>query len=246
MADTKGVGLDVRIHGVDASGNTVPLLVDSAGTPGGSAAAADTKANVTTSLVQSFLSAFNGATWDRVRSGIKTVGGAITGYLNTIPVAHYNTTQATRTNGQSSPLEADAKGNLATVLGAERTTYTAPYYEGDIVGLTGSALAVDTNDPNTTPPAANRTWRLTSANLAITGTTSIIGDGNGQSSTITLQPWYYDDTLTTWFKLGIVSPASVGNWSSITTVGGALIGMKVFMQITANPGSWKAFKIHLR
>lgn len=240
-----------KVQLVDAAGNA---LGGSSAAPSfvqlsDAALAADGKANVTAGLTQGFLSALNGAgtpTWDRVRAGIKTVGNAITGYLDVIPVAHYNTTPTTRTNGQSSPLESDAGGNLGVVLAPSRQTYTAVYTEGDIVGLTGSALAVDTNGPNTTPPAANRTFRLTSANLAVTGTATLIGDGNEQASTITLQPWHYDDTYGAWFKLGVVTPASVGNWSTITTVGGGLIGMKVFMQITANPGNWKAFRIIVR
>jgi hypothetical protein len=220
------------------TGNTSLASVD--GKIGANAAAADGVANISAGFLQGFLSVFNGTTWDRIRSGIKTVGGAITGYLNTIPVAHYNTTQATRTDGQSSPLEADAKGNLAVVTGADRKTWTWTHTEGNIVTLAGSNLAVDP-DPNTTEPDASRCIRLTIDMLSITGTGTIIGNGFEQAGTITVQPWVWDDTNAHWFKLRIINPGAVGNWSTITTIAGAFVGMKVFMQIASNGSNWKAW-----
>jgi hypothetical protein len=90
----------------------------------------DAKTNVaaTSGLVQSFLSAFNGTTWDRVREGITTVSATFTGYLNTLPWAVYHLTPATRTDGQGGPVEADPTGNIR---GAEQF---APVYEDNIAG----------------------------------------------------------------------------------------------------------------
>lgn len=96
---------------------------------GASAAAADAKANVTGGFLQTFLSAFNGTTWDRVRSGVTTIASSFTGFLNTLPWAVYNSSPTTRTNGQGGPLEADSAGNLRM---AEQF---APAAEDNTVGV---------------------------------------------------------------------------------------------------------------
>ena len=59
--------------------------VRQAGVPA-AAAGADAVANPTTIILSSFLSGFNGTTWDRLRTGIAGVGQALTGLLNTAPM----------------------------------------------------------------------------------------------------------------------------------------------------------------
>lgn len=59
------------------------------------------------------ISGFNGTTWDRIRTAVVTVSATLTGFLNTLPWAVFNTTPTTRTNGQGGPLEATAQGDLA-------------------------------------------------------------------------------------------------------------------------------------
>lgn len=81
------------------------------------AAAADGESNATTTTsTRSRLFGFNGSTWDRLRSGITTVGNAVLGFLNVIPWALYNATPTTRTEGQGGPLQTEADGSLRTSL----------------------------------------------------------------------------------------------------------------------------------
>ncbi len=94
------------------TGNTSVASID--GKLGASAAPADAKTNASAAsgFVQAFLSVFNGTTWDRLKSGVIAVGSTFTGMINTIPLALFNTTPATRTTGQGGTLETDATGNL--------------------------------------------------------------------------------------------------------------------------------------
>lgn len=79
------------------------------------AAGADAESNATTmGSLRSRIMSFGGTTWDRVRSGLTAVTSTLTGYLNVLPFAVFNTAPATRTTGQGGPLEADATGNLRT------------------------------------------------------------------------------------------------------------------------------------
>lgn len=79
------------------------------------AVAADAKANPTAGLLQSLLVAFNGATWDRVRSGLVGVQTTFVGLLNTITLARYNATPPTLADGNMAPLQANTVGALKTV-----------------------------------------------------------------------------------------------------------------------------------
>ncbi len=92
--------------------------VDPAGTVAANiTAGADAVSNTATRLgVSSWLKAFNGTTWDRVRSGITTIGSTFTGFLNTLPWAIYNASPTVRTEGQGGPLQANARGALNVTL----------------------------------------------------------------------------------------------------------------------------------
>lgn len=71
------------------------------------------------------LAGLNGsATWDRLRAGITTVSSTLTGMLNTLPWAVYNTSPTVRTNGQGGPLQADANGNLLVSMGTTSTNFS--------------------------------------------------------------------------------------------------------------------------
>lgn len=96
------------------TGNTSLASID--GKVATAAATSDAKANPTVGLLWSLLSAFNGTTWDRLRSGITTVSSTLTGLLNTLPWAVFNTTPTTRTDGQGGPLQTEADGSLRTSL----------------------------------------------------------------------------------------------------------------------------------
>jgi len=90
-------------------------------------AGADAGSNTSNRLpTSSRMYGFNGTTWDRLRTAITTVSATLTGFLNTLPWAVYNTTPSTRTNGQGGPLQADTLGslnvNLATKIAGEDQT----------------------------------------------------------------------------------------------------------------------------
>lgn len=57
---------------------------------------------------------FNGTTWDRDRSGVSVATATLTGLQNSLSMGRFNTTPATRTDGQVSILETDSAGNLLT------------------------------------------------------------------------------------------------------------------------------------
>lgn len=91
------------------------------------AAGADGVSNTRNSLgTDSWISGFNGTTWDRLRAGLTTLSATFTGLLNSLPWAIYNATPTTRTEGQGGPLQADSLGSLnttlATLLAGEDTT----------------------------------------------------------------------------------------------------------------------------
>lgn len=92
----------------DSSGN---LKVTIAGQSAGSALA-DATANPTTTLAGALLEGFNGTTWDRIRAGISTATSTLTGFLNALPLAIYNSSPPTLTNGQVGLLQANTSGAL--------------------------------------------------------------------------------------------------------------------------------------
>lgn len=76
------------------------------------AALSDADSNPTTTSVGAKMQGWTGSVWQRIRSGLTAVTSTVTGYLNNIPFAQFNTTPTVRTNGQIGPLESDANGNL--------------------------------------------------------------------------------------------------------------------------------------
>lgn len=75
-------------------------------------AIADAEANPTITRIGSYLSAFNGTTWDRVKTAISTATSTITGVLNSLPLGKYNTTPPSLTDGQFIVMQLDSTGNL--------------------------------------------------------------------------------------------------------------------------------------
>jgi hypothetical protein len=75
-------------------------------------ASADAMSNPTAAQGLSYLFGFNGSTWDRIKAGVTTVTSTLTGFLNTLPWAVFNTSPTTRTNGQGGPLQANNAGDL--------------------------------------------------------------------------------------------------------------------------------------
>jgi len=124
--------------GVAAAASDITKVGGVAVPTAGADAVSNTRSDVPTSAR---LSGFNGTTWDRLKAGITTVTSTLTGWLNTLPWAVYNSSQATRTNGQGGPLQADSVGNLNTNL------YTALFGEdatNNLIGIQNKPVAVST------------------------------------------------------------------------------------------------------
>lgn len=116
------------------------------------------------------------------------------------------------------------------------SSFTFPVWAGTIGG---SALSTDPS-PNVTPPAANRIVRYGSR------TNRLTVQGSGQlraiavgGTTISFQPWYFDDFFATWIALGVAVTLTSAN-TTVTLAGisllGGFYGAQFFMQITANTG----------
>jgi hypothetical protein len=78
---------------------------------------ADAESNTASKFpVVSWLKAFNGTTWDRIRSGLVGVQTTFTGILNSITMGRYNATPPTLADGNIAPLQLDSSGNLKSVI----------------------------------------------------------------------------------------------------------------------------------
>lgn len=134
--------------GLDANGNLLVSLVgDSVQIDTeipAAAALADAVANPTTPSLGSYLQGFNGTTWDRVRTGAQSNVAAATGYLANLPVAQYNSSAPTITDGRYNHLQSDINANLKTTLG---TTIAGEDIANDVLKteVRASFLNITTN-----------------------------------------------------------------------------------------------------
>jgi len=126
------------------------------------------------------------------------------------------------------------------ILGAQLvppSQYTIPFIRGELGQL---ALPVDA-DPNHKDPGepgdslGNAVFRVSKTQGVLSFGATFVGFVGEFAGSLTQQPWLYDDVRKRWFKLGAAAAVSVG--STLTSVGGGLMGMKVFFQITANGSS---------
>lgn len=103
------------------------------------------------------LMGFNGSTWDRLRAGLNGVQTAFTGLLNVLPLARYNATPPTLSDGNAVMLQADASGNLKVNIAAGGGGGGTEYTEGDVdTSITGSAIMWE-DTGNTLRPASAAT-----------------------------------------------------------------------------------------
>lgn len=150
------------------------------------AALADNTATPTTTCVATFGMAYDGATWDFVRSGIVTAATGGTGYINIIPTGIYNTSAPTLTNGQTIALQLDVNGRLLVSTGSG----------------SAAALADATANPTTTTSASDNmffngtTWDrgrsgVITPGTAVTGWQNVIGTVRYDTSKPTLTDGQY-------------------------------------------------------
>jgi hypothetical protein len=189
-------------------------------------AAADDESNATSMTeLRARLLAFDGTTWDRIRSGITTIGNAVAGFLNAIPWAFYNATPTTRTSGLGGPLQTDKFGAL--------TVSTIYFEELPMVRVQGAPLVPDA-DPNTAGllPSDARVVPWPSNGFVNSGTLgiSILGGTN-----LTYRPWIYDTASGKWVTIGgaNVLTTGAGQGSALTS----WRSKKLYCQITAVTGA---------
>lgn len=89
------------------------ILTDGTNNASFETSGADAVSNTASHLaVSSWISGFNGTSWDRVRTGLTAASSSLLGYLNVIPVGQYNSSPITLTTGQAAPLQVTASGVL--------------------------------------------------------------------------------------------------------------------------------------
>lgn len=97
------------------TGNTSLNSIDGKLPVAAAPADAVTNAENATSI-RARLIAYNGATWDRIRSGVTAVTSVFTGFLNMLPWGIYNATPTTRTEGQGGPIQTHSDGSIMTYI----------------------------------------------------------------------------------------------------------------------------------
>lgn len=98
---------------------TAPTVYGAANTlrvQGSSSVIGDANTGTTMAAVSGM--AYNGTTWDIVRSGAQSNVAAATGYLANLGIGQYNATAPTLTDTRYNHLQLDSKANLKTVEGA--------------------------------------------------------------------------------------------------------------------------------
>lgn len=167
----------------DSRGNVKVTLSSGANAVDPETAGADAGSNTSNRLpVSSRNYGFNGTTWDRLRTAVTTISSVLTGFLNTLPWAIYNSTPTTRTNGQGGPLQADTLGNLNTNAGTlskgedENRNLVHVSNGGDGTRITTAATTV----------CRNSVGRLNGAyvEVALTGTATFYDNASSAAGTV--------------------------------------------------------------
>lgn len=183
----------------DTQGRAIQVTIGDGTNPtiAAAAAAADAKANPTAGLLQSIMSGFNGATWDRIRTGLVGVQTTFVGVLNTIGMARYNATPPTLADGNIAPLQSNTTGALRVVSPDQQTAVLD-------MSATPSAVAVTTTVSATITGLSKATAvTIIAKNQGITGGTL----------DLTLQD--SPDGGTTWFDFWHLPQLAAGASSNV-------------------------------
>lgn len=97
--------------------------------------------------------AYNGATWDKIRSGFTNVASSVLGYLNCLPFGKYNATPSTLTDGQSVVLQMDANGRVLVTTTGTVEGYLSTFSAGttNIGYPTSESLSANKTSLHTEP-----------------------------------------------------------------------------------------------
>lgn len=142
----------------DARGNLFASLASGANAVAVTTAGADAVSNTQNELeVQSRLQAFNGTTWDRVKSGQTAAQTGATGFQNNLPFLQYNTSAPAPTNGQIVVLQGNSAGalNVDETLAAQGEDNT-----NGVFAMQVKPLAVNTYSYTTTQNLSFTTLNL--------------------------------------------------------------------------------------
>lgn len=112
---------NIQIPKIDGNGRLYVSTLDSVTALSqfpSAAALADATANPTTTLIGDMMHAFNGTTWDRIRTSKGSNFSSPTGIINTIPVGQYVSSPPSLTNNNFNSLMLDVNGNLLVAQSA--------------------------------------------------------------------------------------------------------------------------------
>lgn len=111
--------------------------------PATTVAGSDSLANQTAQPTVATNMAYNGSTWERIRSSLVSVQTTFVGLLNTISMARYNATAPTLADGNVAPLQATSKGSLkAALVDYETVTFDLSTATGNAASTTVAGTAV--------------------------------------------------------------------------------------------------------
>lgn len=177
--------------------------------------------------VSSRSSGFNGTTWDRIRAGITAVTATLTGFLNTLPWAIYNTTPTARTNGQGGPLQSNVNGdlnsNLNTYLRGEdpvfnvlktqvRGTYTVPLTASGLV-FTGPGQLMGFIINSCAAGATLKIWDNTSAATTVVCDTMTFTAAEAQGPKVVMFPAAVQLNTGCYFTIAVAAMSVTPIWN---------------------------------
>lgn len=140
----------------------------------------DAESNPSTTRTGSLGYAYNGSTWDRIRSGIVAVATSFVGWINTLPGLRYNATPPTLADGNIVVLQGDVNGLLKTregyQPGAEDNT-------NGVIGIQNKPLAVSTYTWSIDASAALEASTVTKATAGVLR--SVVGRVDSTHATAT-------------------------------------------------------------
>lgn len=147
----ESTGLETKKVKVSSAGG---VLFSEAGASAASAAS-DAYANPTATDKKAFEMIYNGTTWDRAKGGQTSNSTTVTGFANNLPMARYNATPTTRTEGQFGNLQGDVNGNLQTnnatlLTGEDQTNGVNAFVEKPLAVSTYTTTKTQSNSFTTT------------------------------------------------------------------------------------------------
>lgn len=109
--------------------------------------------------------------------------------------------------------------------------------------ITGSPIALD-SDPNSVAPSASRIFTIPHYCVAfISGFNSGVGPtvaaAMGDGVTCTVRHWFYDDSMLIWTPTNLPLALTYATTALNFTIGAAMLGNRLFTQVTANNGCTK-------